>query len=62
MVAMGDKVNLFDWKLTQKECERIKEFYREFQQDGRFKYIIFDGQHEFEKDDEGLDFFLNGLR
>lgn len=61
-VGMGDKDRLFDWRLTQIECARIQEFYQVLEANNGFKYIIFDGEHEFDKGNEGLDFLLDNLR
>lgn len=61
VVAMGDKDNLFDWKLTQKECEKIQDFYRVFNSESRFKYIIFDGVHESDKNNDEIDFLMKGI-
>ena len=62
VVAMGDKDELFDSKLTEKECVRIKEFYKVFGAEKSFLLEIFDGTHEFDKSDTELDFFFSNLR
>lgn len=60
-VAMGDKDQIFDSKLTLKEGERVKEFYREFGLDKNFLCYEFDGYHEFDKGDTGLDFLFKHI-
>lgn len=62
VVAMGDKDELFDSKATEKECERIKEFYKAFDAEKNFFVEIFDGTHEFDKSDKEFEFFFNKLR
>ena len=61
VVAMGDKDELFDSKLTEEECEKIKPYYDIFGKSNKFRYIIFNGVHEADKKDEELDFLLNSL-
>lgn len=61
-VAMGDKDELFDSRLTEKECIRIKEFYKAFNAEENFFVKIFDGVHEFDKGDKEFEFFFNKLR
>lgn len=60
-IGMGDRDNLFDWRFTQKECERVQAFYQEFQAENHFRYRIFEGEHEFDKGEECLEFFLAEL-
>lgn len=60
-IGMGDKDNLFDYRLTQTECARIQEFYREFQAENRLKCRIFAGEHEFDKSADCLAFLLAEL-
>lgn len=62
VVAMGDKDELFDSKLTKKECVKIKEFYKAFGAEKSFLLEIFDGTHEFDKSNKELDFFFSNLR
>lgn len=62
VVAMGDKDELFDSKLTEKECARIKEFYAVYGEERNFLVKIFDGVHEFDKDDKEFEFFFDKLR
>ena len=60
-VAMGDKDQIFDWKKTLEEGERTKEFYREWGVEEKFCCYVFDGYHEFDKGDQGLDFLFENL-
>lgn len=61
-VGMGNKDKLFDWRLTKLECEDIERFYRKFDAQDNFKTVIYDGVHEFDKTEEGIDFLLKSLR
>ena len=62
VVAMGNQDELFDSRLTEKECVRIKQFYDAFDAEENFMVQIFDGVHEFDKGDEEFEFFFNKLR
>lgn len=62
VVGMGNKDELFDWRLTKLECEDIERFYREFDAQDNFKTVIYDGVHEFDKTEAGIDFLLKSLR
>ena len=61
-VAMGNADNLFDYKLTEKTCKSILEFYRKFDADKQFAIKIFDGTHEIDKDDVEIDFLIDKLK
>ena len=58
-VAMGDKDELFKAELTEKECKKAERYYRAFQAEHRFQWVIFNGVHEADKDDCEIDFLLN---
>ena len=60
-VAMGEKDELFDSKLTVKECEKIKPYFAAFGAESNFKSVIFDGLHEVDKGDAELDFLFDKL-
>ena len=62
VVAMGNRDELFDSRLTEIECARIEEFYNAFDAKENFLTEIFDGVHEFDKGDKEFDFFFNKLR
>ena len=62
VIAMGNKDELFDSRLTEKECVRIGEFYDAFEAKENFMTEIFDGVHEFDKGDKEFEFFFNKLR
>ena len=62
VVAMGDKDELFDSRLTEKECARIEKIYGVFDAKENFLSRIFDGVHEFDKGNTEFEFFFNKLR
>ena len=62
VVAMGNRDELFDSRLTEKECARIEQFYDAFDAGENFLTEIFDGVHEFDKGDKEFEFFFNKLR
>jgi hypothetical protein len=61
VVEMGNKDELFRSDKTIETCERVKEYYKCFNNLENFKLIVFDGNHEVDKNDEGLQFFFEGL-
>lgn len=61
VVAMGDKDELFDYKRTIEECEKLKPYYAEFSCENNFKYVIFHGGHEIDKSEIELDFLFEKL-
>ena len=62
LIGMGDKDDLFDSDLTKKECEKARGFFKAFDKENSLQCVIFDGTHEFEKTDKGIDFLLENLR
>lgn len=61
VVEMGNKDELFRSDKTIKTCESVKEYYKYFNNLENFKLIVFDGNHKVDKNDEGLQFFFEGL-
>lgn len=61
VVGMGDNDQLFDYKLTITECEKIKQFYEVFGRQDNFKCVIFNGVHEVDKQDDEICFFYDKL-
>ena len=60
-VAMGINDPAYQ-KGTAKESQKILTYYRVFEKAEGFKYVEFEGTHEVDKGDEGLDFLLNALK
>ena len=61
VVQMGDKDQLFDYKQTIKECEKAMPYYKIFNAEEQLKCIIFDGVHETDLKNEGLEFFYQEI-
>ncbi len=61
LVAMGNNDELFDCNLTKIECEKIRSYYKAFNANDKFLVEVFDGVHEFDKRDNGFDFFFKCL-
>ena len=61
IVAMGDKDELFDYRLTLAECEKTKAYYKEMNCEDKLKCFIFDGVHEVDKNEDEIDCLLQAL-
>lgn len=61
IIAMGERDTLFSYKLTQKTCNKIAKYYREFGCEDKFLPVIFDGGHAFDKADTELDFIFDNI-
>ena len=62
VVAMGDKDHLFDYKITQKECARIRPYYEIYGKEDNFQTVVFDGPHAVDFSDEEIDFLFGNLK
>lgn len=62
VLAIGNRDELFDSTWTEKACGRIEEIYDAFGVKENFCLEIFDGMHEFNKNDKEFDFFFNKLQ
>lgn len=60
-IAMGDNDNLFDYKVTEEEYQRLVPYYRIFGAEDQCKLRIFPGVHEQDKEEHGLDFLISHL-
>ena len=59
-LAMGDSDELFDYKNSEKSFEKIKEICKEVGTDW-VKLQIYEGTHEFIKDDKAINVLINDL-
>lgn len=62
VIGMGDKDACFDYRLTEKEYEKAREYYTVYGKEENLKLCIFDGEHETDKGDEEIDFLINKLK
>lgn len=60
-VAIGKQDVLFDYRFALEEAERLKAFYDETGDSENYQFHIFEGNHEFDKNDDGLAFFFQCL-
>jgi hypothetical protein len=61
VVGMGTRDALFPYKDTEKQCQIIEKYYKEFKKEDNFKLVIFDGTHEVNPNDDEFDFFFEKL-
>lgn len=61
VVEIGNKDELFNSNKTRDVCEIVKKYYECANKIENFKLIIFDGNHEVDKNSEGLNFFYDAL-
>ena len=61
VIAMGNKDELFHWETTERIGQQVRKFYQAFDKDNNLKVCIFDGNHEMNKEDDSLIFFLTQL-
>ena len=59
-LELGRSDELFGIETGEKEAERIRRGYTRLGLDSRFVCKTFEGMHEFDKADDGLDFLLGG--
>lgn len=60
-IAMGDKDNLFDAKVTEEEYQRLVPYYQVFGAEEQCKLRVFPGLHEQDHEDYGFDFLIEHL-
>ena len=58
VIAMGDKDQLFDYKITQEEAKLILPYYEIYGQNDQLYTIVFDGLHEVDSGDEEIDWMF----
>lgn len=60
-IEVADKDGLFDWKFSRKSYERIKEICADVGTDW-IDFIVFNGEHEFNKDDMPIENLIKDLQ
>lgn len=60
-IGVGKEDALFDYRSALAEADRLKGFYHETNDSEKLQFHVFEGKHEFDKKDEGLEFFLGYL-
>ncbi len=57
-ISLGDKDELFDYKLSEKEAEKVKKYYTKFKKSENFVFDVFSGNHEADKSDKWIKFLI----
>lgn len=60
-IAMGDRDNLFDSKVTEEEYQKLVPYYQVFGAEAQCNLRIFPGVHEQDHEDYGFDFLIEHL-
>jgi dienelactone hydrolase len=60
-LAMGNSDQIFNGQGTLLEGEMVKEYYKAFNKQDNLICYLFDGVHEFDTTDKGLDFLFEAL-
>lgn len=60
-IDVGKQDQVFDYRPSAAEAERIKKYYAAFNAEQEFQFNLWDGGHRFEQDCSGFDFFFDGL-
>ncbi|MBQ8657845.1 MAG: prolyl oligopeptidase family serine peptidase [Clostridia bacterium] len=60
-VGIGKQDALFDYRCAIEEADRLKAFYSETEDSEKYQFHIFEGTHEFDKNEDGLAFFFKYL-
>jgi len=60
-IQVGEKDELFDYKLAQEEFSRLLPYYKAQGAEDRLSFRVFDGPHEFDKAEDDLNFFFKYL-
>lgn len=61
VVGMGDRDELFDYKITQMVCDKIRLYYSEFGSEEKFKTVIFPLNHVVDTEDTEIEFLMKNL-
>ena len=60
-IEPADRDDLFSPAGARAEAAKVKKLYRDAGHAARFRFTVFPGTHEFNRDDAGLDFLLRAL-
>jgi hypothetical protein len=61
VIAVGDHDELFDCDSAVQEHRRVIPYYEKYDAADKYLFYVFEGKHEFDKSDKGLDFFMARL-
>lgn len=57
-IQVGTDDNVFDYKSSLSEAEKVKKYYRAFNKEDNFKFSLWNGGHTIPNNDDGIDFIL----
>lgn len=60
-IGIGKQDALFDYRFALEEADRVKAFYGATNEEENYQFHVFEGSHEFDKNDDGLKFFFAHL-
>lgn len=60
-VGIGNEDALFNYRFALAEAKRLQAFYAQTGDTEKCRFHVFDGRHEFDKQDDGLAFFFAHL-
>ena len=60
-IGIGKEDALFDYRFAIEEAKRLETFYSQTEDSEKCQFHLFEGIHEFDKRDNGLEFFFKHL-
>jgi hypothetical protein len=60
-IEVGKADELFNIKYVEKEFQRLETFYKKLGISKKLRYKEFDGVHELDKDDKGIEFICDSV-
>jgi dienelactone hydrolase len=61
-ISIGKADSMFGSEFAENPAQEVKEYYKYLNKNENFVFYIFDGNHEFDKSDRGIDFLLKNLQ
>jgi len=61
VLAMGNKDEIFDSSVSEENSCRAEAYYKEWHAEEKYKFYVFEGPHELDKGDAGIDFLFANL-
>ena len=61
-ISLGDNDEMFDISSGKPLFDKVKEYYAFNKNEEDLYCYSFDGKHEFDKSDSGIDFFISRLK
>ena len=61
ILCIGDKDCMFDSAKSKQEAEKTAEYYAEWKKQYEFIFYIYQADHEFDREDKGIEYLWEGL-